>query len=136
MKRHLVWPLLVVVALFITACGAQPEQAEIELLPNHVQIEMIGLRFFPSEIEIEPGTQVVFVNADRMHHNVVHGKPRETTDEPLFESPTLRGGQKWAYVFDEAGEYPFMCTISGHHLRGMVGQITVREKQSTPQDTP
>lgn len=122
--------LLVTCVMMLTACGSPPDETpEIELLSNHVVIEMIGLRFSPAEIEIEPGTQVVFVNADRMAHNVVHGIPREEVD-PLFESPTLRGGQKWAYVFDEPGEYPFMCTIAGHHLRGMVGHITVRDPES------
>lgn len=122
--------LLATCVLLLSACGSPSEEApDIELLPNHVVIEMIGLRFSPAEIEVEPGTQVVFVNADRMAHNVVHGVPREDID-PLFESPTLRGGQKWAYVFDEPGEYPYMCTIASHHLQGMVGRITVRDPES------
>lgn len=127
-RSYFVGFLLLAFGLLLAACGAKPEESEIDLLPNHVVVEMIGLRFFPSEIEVEPGTQVVFVNADRMPHNVVHGQPRETSNETLFESPTLRAGQKWAYVFEETGEYPFMCTISGHHLRGMVGTVVVREK--------
>ncbi|MBX6351629.1 MAG: hypothetical protein IRZ11_09015, partial [Clostridia bacterium] len=30
-----------------------------------------------------------------------------------------------SYTFDEAGTYPYLCTVPGHAQAGMVGTVTV-----------
>lgn len=118
--------VVVLIALLTVGCQNAAQQVPVQRQAEHVVVEMVGMRFMPQEVVITPGTQVVFVNTDRQPHNVVHGTPGSPQREPLFTSPVLRAGTEWAYVFEDEGEYPFMCTINRHHLAGMVGTIVVR----------
>ncbi len=120
---------VVVLAGILAACGSGPTKVERE--PGHVVIEMRDMRFVPEEIVVEPGTQIVFVNMDRMSHNVVAGKPGDRTNDAGFRSPILGALSEWAITFEEEGVYDYMCTVNSHHLSGMVGRIIVRSEDNT-----
>jgi len=121
---------MVMLLVLLSACGSTPNKVERE--PGHVVIEMKGMRFSPEEIEVAPGTQIVFVNMDRQRHNVVAGKPEDRVADAVFRSPTLGATEEWAITFDEEGEHDYMCTINNHHLMGMVGRIIVRAEDELP----
>lgn len=129
MRRLIRLVSVLMLVMLLAACGSGPSKVERE--PGHVVIEMRGMRFVPEEIEVEPGTQIVFVNMDRVTHNVVAGKPGDRVNDAAFRSPTLGATAEWAITFDEEGEYDYMCTINSHHMMGMVGRIIVRSEGET-----
>lgn len=91
-----------------------------------VYVNIRNFRFHPGDLEIAAGTRVVFVNEDDVEHNVVQTSTRRVGAEPpLFESPVLEQGDRWAFIFERAGEYPIICTVDAHQLMGMVGRIVV-----------
>lgn len=94
-----------------------------------VYINIRNFRFHPADIEVRTGTRVVFVNEDDVEHNIMQADSHRVGAEPtLFESPVLKLGQQWAFVFNEAGEYPIICTVGGHSLMGMQGRIVVSDE--------
>lgn len=93
-----------------------------------VYVNIRNFRFHPGDLRISTGTRVVFVNEDDVAHNIVQTSSHRVGTEPgIFESPVLEAGQQWAFVFEQAGEYPIICTVGGHQLMGMQGRIVVSD---------
>lgn len=137
-KRRLVLALLLVsLAMVLAACGAGPKSASSQAAGSStgasadgdvVVVTIKNFKFEPAHITVSPGTRVVFVNEDPTPHNVVEGTVEDMSRKdhtPLFESPELKTGESWEYVFDTEGEFAYVCTIAGHYLMGMVGSVTV-----------
>lgn len=74
-----------------------------------------------SAIEIRPGDEVVFSNSDSVPHTVTAGSPGDPTGE--FDSGLIGSGQTFALGFDEAGEYPFFCSLHP----AMTGTVVVSD---------
>lgn len=137
-KQRLVLALLLVsLAMILAACGSGPQSvtgqaAGSASVPGEdgdvVVVTIKNFKFEPANITVAPGTRVVFVNEDPTPHNVVEGTVADVgrkDHQPLFESPELKAGESWEYVFDTEGEFVYACTIAGHYLMGMVGTVTV-----------
>lgn len=75
-------------------------------------VELVDLCMSPTVLRVEAGTTVEFVNRDEMMHNVY--------GSGMFVNE-LRPGARVAFRFDDAGTYPFTCTLHP----GMVGAIAV-----------
>lgn len=90
-------------------------------------------RFSPSELTIEPGDTVTFVNAqDDMHNVMVDRAPKGVSK--MIMSPMLeKEADTWSYTFTAPGTYGFHC--HPHEALGMTGTIIVG-KASTPGETP
>lgn len=127
---------VLLIAALIAGCGQTPSQPAAERAASRpagtaehvVTVEIENFKFTPAEITVAPGTEVVFINLDPTEHDVVEGTVQNATDTrrtPLFESPLLQQGESWSYVFEEEGEYSYICTVAGHYLMGMVGKVTV-----------
>lgn len=95
---------------------------------KEVVVEMIGNSFHPKVIEIEPGTKVTWVNEDVFTylagefsgvHNAVGIKGPKR-----FATPLLGHGETGSVVFDEPGEYDYICTPHPY----MKGRIIVRQR--------
>ncbi len=95
---------------------------------KEVVVEIIGNSFHPKVIEIEPGTKVTWVNEDVFTylagefsgvHNAVGMKGPKR-----FATTLLGHGETGSVVFDEAGEYDYICTPHPY----MKGRIIVRER--------
>jgi len=54
----------------------------------------------PPEITIHAGTEVRWINLDATRHNV-------TAQSGEFDSPILRYGDQFSYVFEKTGEYAY-----------------------------
>lgn len=123
--------LLLVLAAVLAGCGA-PKATSAPAADlnseNTVVVDIKDFKFVPESLTIPPGTRVVFINHDPTPHNVVEGTASQFTEpnhQPIFESPALNPNESWEIVFDEEGTYDYACTIAGHWLMGMVGEINV-----------
>lgn len=84
-----------------------------------VVIEMRQYQFIPAEVTIKPGTRVRWVNKEkRQFHNVWFREAGEEPGEYLFPE------EEYERVFDEAGDYPYVCEP---HQDRMSGRIMVSE---------
>ena len=69
----------------------------------------------PSDLTIQVGEQVQFVNKDDVAHTV-------TAKDGSFDSKNLDSNATWTYTFTTAGTYTYICTYHPN----MVGTITVK----------
>ncbi len=65
--------------------------------------------YIPSQIVIEPGKQVTWVNEDSAFHSVTSGFYGEPTE--FFDSGHLDPYQSFSFTFDEIGIYDYYCTL-------------------------
>lgn len=139
------WPLLLLAGLLaFAACGGAPGGqaaaggsgggsegvSEGGVLSGEATVDIVsGLRYSPADITVKVGTKVTWVNRDTsgMVHDVASGvlSGSDLKLDGRFHSPMLGQGQSWSYTFDEAGTYPYLCTVPGHAQAGMVGTVTV-----------
>ena len=88
-------------------CHSDPTQGEGDT------VELKDQCFTPSNLTIDPGESVTFVNLDDITHNVGGGGWGH------FEDMTQ--GDTFTATFDEAGTYPYACS----YHPGMTGAIIV-----------
>jgi plastocyanin len=74
---------------------------------NEVQIEIENFVFKPAEITIAPGTKVTWINKDEAPHTA-------TSTEQKFNSGGLDTDDKFSFVFNEKGDYPYFCSLHPH----------------------
>jgi plastocyanin len=87
-----------------------------------VEVQAIDNTFRPKEIEIAPGTMVVWRNLGRNEHDVLSVE----TDWGVTTEEFARGAE-FAHVFTEPGEFHYYCTVHGTTTIGMIGTVTVTE---------
>jgi plastocyanin len=66
------------------------------------RVEMVKACFTPSILEVEPGTEVTFINEDPTIHNV------SATGWGFLED--MRRGDSFTATFEDEGTYPFACS--------------------------
>ena len=76
--------------------------------------------YIPSQIVIEKGKQVTWVNEDSAFHSVTSGFYDAPTG--LFDSGYLDPYQSFSLTFDETGIYDYYCTLHPW----MEGRVTVQ----------
>ena len=74
-----------------------------ETLPD-IEVDIVNFAFSPAEITVPAGTTVIWTNSDAASHTV-------TSDDGVFDSGTISQGNTFRFTFDEAGTYPYYCTI-------------------------
>ena len=91
------------------------------LIPNgNYDIASTGF-YIPLNLEVVPGTVVVWVNDDSVPHTI-QSQNEKGEIIGLFNSAPLQTGETFEYTFDESGIYNYYCSF--HPWR--VGMITVR----------
>lgn len=121
------WFLLTLVAAALAACGGGDDAVEVSMLDNS---------FDPSEITIEAGQAVRFVNDGAVEHNAIAYDESWSTEDTFGE--LLMGPEEATEVtFDEPGVYPYFCSLHATRLddgtyAGMVGTVTVTEGEAAP----
>ena len=68
------------------------------------EVEIAGFAFGPAALRVPVGTEVTWTNSDPTPHTV-------TSDSGSFASPTLDAGAAFAFRFDAAGTYSYICQI-------------------------
>lgn len=116
---------LVAAALTVVGLAACSGSGQVEQtgLGKVVEVEAVDNVFRPETIEIEPGTEVRWVNKGRNDHDVT---PTELElGDWGIKLADFEPGVTYSHVFTEPGEYPYYCTAHGTKTRGMIGKIVV-----------
>ena len=97
---------LIMAAAIIATLGA-PARAE------EFKVTIDNFTFTPPELKVKVGDTVTWTNHDDIPHTVVSaGK---------FRSKTLDTDDKFSFIFTNAGDYKYFCSLHPH----MTGMITV-----------
>lgn len=81
-----------------------------------ISVDIRGIAYQRTEIEITAGTTVRWTNGDPVAHTV-------TAEDGTFDSGEIGGGETWSYTFTKPGTYPVFCVP--HPF--MTATIVVRE---------
>lgn len=100
----------------LAACASQqpafvPSDEGVEAA---VTVTVIDNKYEPAQVEVKPGQAVRWVFAGSMEHDVVAA-------DGSFVSELQTSGE-YVHVFDEAGEFPYDCSIHPE----MTGIVSVR----------
>jgi plastocyanin len=99
--------LLLLARPSVTANFAQSSTATAE-------VTIDNFSFRPQTLTVAVGTTVNWTNRDDIPHTVV-------SDNGVFKSKARDTDEKFSYTFDQAGTYPYHCSI---HPK-MTGQVVV-----------
>lgn len=81
------------------------------------QVVIASFAFGPVTLTVPRGTTVTWINRDEDAHTVT-----AAGDRPLFKSPPLDTGDRYAFKFDTPGTYTYFCSIHP----AMKGVVIVR----------
>jgi plastocyanin len=113
-------PLTLGLAMLISSFASRAET---------IYVSYQDYAFDPQFIAINVGDTVVWHNYG--------GEHTVTSDDELFDSDITDFGQEFTYTFDEAGVYPYHCSIHGSNGSGMYGSVIVTEPgDNSPPDAP
>ena len=93
-----------------SACGGDRAAGEPEPGANEV-VMVKSYRFEPETMEIAAGETVTWRNDDNFTHTV------QVEDQDDHE---VEPGGSVAITFDEAGTFPYVCTLHRHDMEGTV----------------
>jgi len=102
-------------AVAIAGCATTPQgvgAGAVTPQPDDAVVELVGLTFQPSALQVPIGKRVRWQWTDSVVHNVV-------SDD--FASSKAQSGGAYAVRFDRAGTFAYRCSLH----TGMEGTITV-----------
>ena len=70
-----------------------------------------GFGFNPTELTIERGTTVKWINNDTTTHTVTSGKPGSSTIGTAFDSSYMNEGDVYLHEFNNKKTYDYYCTM-------------------------
>jgi len=73
----------------------------------------------PNPAQVSAGGSVTWTNDDSVPHTATSGQ--DATPDGTFDSGILQQGASFSFTFEEAGEYPYFCTLHPN----MVGTVSV-----------
>lgn len=109
--RRIRWAAIVVVALIGAAALPRPHSAPAG---RHL-IEILGFKFVPSDLSVQRGDTVVWVNRDIVPHTATFSRDSGWKSGPLQQGDSAR------YVAQSEGEEPYFCEFHP----SMVGKLVV-----------
>lgn len=106
-----------------TPAGTQAESGDLEEEENLSEVTIEGKEFLftPSTSTVKTGViSITFENAGTMEHDLVF-EDIDAATQTLSpgESETIE------FIVEEPGTYTFYCSVSGHRLLGMEGELVV-----------
>jgi len=81
--------------------SGQPEE---QAANSEVVVTIEDFVFKPAELTVSPGTKVTWVNKDEAPHTA-------TSVDKKFNSGGLDTDDKFSFVFNDKGEYPYFCAL-------------------------
>ena len=131
MKR--LFNVMAAVAVFVAAALPQALFAQNPCGVEGVVVEASSFMYSPSNVEIEAGQTVVWVNIGGTHDvNGVSSTLGENWNNPeTFSHPTVSGNMDGVCIgsttFTVPGVYDYDCSVGSHAAAGMVATVTVTE---------
>jgi len=101
--------LFAFVLLAISATGLHPVMAD------EISVTIKNFDYSPMELDIKPGTTVVWKNLDGEPHTIA-------STDGMFRSPALDQNDSYSFTFSRPGVFKYICSI---HPK-MKATITVR----------
>ena len=80
--------------------------------------------FVPQYVTISPGTKVTFINEGRNPYNVIAVEDGAFPDIPTED---LQPAAEADITFEDAGDFPYYCSLHGTPSAGMTGRLRVVE---------
>jgi plastocyanin len=112
-------PMAAAVGLVLVLCATGAVGQHLAAAKS-AGIDIVNFSFNPKVLTVARGTSVTWNNKDEEPHNIVDvpagGQPR------AFRSQAVDGGEKFSFLFNEAGTYKYICSIHPH----MEGTIVVK----------
>jgi plastocyanin len=92
---------------FSGAAGPAAAAAQMGASPAapNPQVNIAHFAFTPQVLTVPVGTEVVWMNQDNVQHTVT------SDDETAFVSSLLGRGDTFLHRFDEAGIFPYHCSV-------------------------
>ncbi len=143
--RGVLLPLVLVVAVLAAGCsddgsssesgsGAKDPTADLPKVEDSEFVDMTGEsevtieakdnKFEPQFVTVSPGTKVTFENKGRNPHNVI---PVDTSEFDAVPTDKFQPDDVATIQLDDAGIYPYYCSLHGTPSAGMDGRIRVAE---------
>lgn len=114
------------------ACSPAPPRERA----SSASVDAVNVAFAPAQLEIDPGTEVVWTNRDaQVRHTVTSGRPgsdgvpgvsKAMPDRPdgLFDGVLPDASAEFEFTFDEPGTYEYFCRVHP----SMTGEIVVKAR--------
>jgi plastocyanin len=97
-RTHAAAGVLLLIGPAVASCGAdRPART-----PQTHTIVMEAVAFQPTDLTVEIGDSVVWVNKDFFPHTA--------TSKGAFDSNEITAGKSWQFTAPAAGEFPYVCT--------------------------
>ena len=90
----------------------QPSTPQQVAATSEAEISIQSFQFVPAILTVKAGTAVTWINHDEEPHNVV-------SQERVFRSKAIDGGEKFTVVLDKPGTYNYLCAVHPH-MRGKI----------------
>ena len=126
---------VILAAILVVVAGIGPSAAG-ELVPtagaqgNQQTVSIRDFLFEPSQLTVESGTTVRWVNEGNTPHTV-------TANDGSFDSGTLNPGQSSTFTFERPGTFSYHCEIHPQMMASVtVGGGGGTTEATTPRTTP
>lgn len=105
---------LAIVVVLANSCSKSDNKPATPISPSGNSIDITGMTF-PATTTVVQGTTVVWNNKDAVAHTVT------SNDGTSFTSGSLNSGDKFSYVANTVGSFPYHCNFHS----GMTGTLKV-----------
>jgi plastocyanin len=114
--------------------GSGPAELEdvVELTGPEAAVEARDNTFDPENIQVAPGTRVVWTNHGRQDHDIV---PAEGDEWGVGEE-NFAPDAVYEHTFEEPGTYRYYCSLHGTADAGMTGAVVVTEPDAAAPGSP
>jgi len=104
--------------------GSGEELEDVKVIDGpEADVEVLDNSFNDENIQVAPGTKVVWTNDGRQDHDIVPAEGDGFGIEPDDFGPEA----VYEFTFDEPGTYRYYCSLHGTSVAGMVGAVVVKE---------
>jgi plastocyanin len=135
--------VLVISVLFLSACASSNAVPATE-----ITVDMNEFLYEPASISIPVGqpVELILINSGAQEHDFVvqeinvinvekegdsggaHHTHEADVDYDLHISTSAGGTSKLSFTVTEPGTYKIFCSIQGHEIAGMIGELVVVEE--------
>ena len=85
-------------------------------------VEVLDNSFNDENIEVKPGTKVIWTNDGQQDHDIVPVKGKAFG----VEAGDFEAGDIYSYTFNKPGTYRYFCSLHGSADGGMTGAVIVK----------